>query len=133
KKKNNILHGVKKILMQRRRDRKGTQSLPHVIRKDKNNMKVNKRTITRGLLENFLQKVLALLNITISPYERAFLRFLYYIGLITLYDSYSTGLVLNVSTASVWLHVCYAFNNSLRSLRLCVYKNIFSLALSCPG
>ncbi len=50
-----------------------------------------KRTITRDLLENFLQKVLALLNITISSYERAFLRFLYYIGLITLYDPDSSG------------------------------------------
>ncbi len=93
-------------------------------------MKVNKRTITRDLLENFLQKVLALLNIAISPCERAFLRFLYYIGLITLYDSYSTGLVLNVSAVSVWLHVCYSFNNSLR---LCVYKNIFSFfGSACP-
>ena len=27
--------------------------------------------------------------------------------------------VLNVSAASVWIHVCYTFNNSLR---LCVYK-----------
>ena len=96
------------------RDRKGTQSLPHVIRKDKNNMKVNsprviinarimankkwknitrgKRTIPRGLSENFFQKVF----------------------------------VLNGSAVSVWIHVCYTFNNSLCPLRLCVYKNIFS-------
>jgi len=67
----------------------------------------------QSLSEHFLQKVLALLNIAISPYERSFLRFPYHIGLITLYDSYSTGLVLNFSTASVWLHVCYTFNNSL--------------------
>ena len=78
------------------------------------NITRGKRTITQGLLENFLQKVLALLNIAISPYERSFLRFPYHIGLITLYDSYSTGLVLNVPAASVWLHVCYTFNNSLR-------------------
>jgi hypothetical protein len=89
-------------------------------------MKVNKRNITRGLSENFFQKALVLLNITISSYERAFLRFPYHIGLITLYDSYSTGFVLNVSAVSVWIHVCYSFNNSLRSPRLCVYKNIFS-------
>jgi len=65
----------KKILTQRRRDRKGTQSLPHVIRKDKNNMKVNSlrviinarimankkwKNITWGLSENFFQKVFAL-------------------------------------------------------------------------
>ena len=49
------------------------------------------KNITRGLLENFLQKVLALLNITISSYERAFLRFLYYIVLIILYDPDSSG------------------------------------------
>ena len=54
------------------------------------NITRGKRTITRGLLEIFLQKVLALLNITISFYERAFLRFLYYIGLITL-DPDSSG------------------------------------------
>ena len=83
-------------------------------------MKVNKRTITRDLLENFIQEVLALLNIAISPYERPFLRFPYHICLITLYDSSSTGLALNVSVVSVWIHVCYIFNNSLRSLRLCV-------------
>ena len=58
------------------------------------NITRGKRTITRGLSENFSQKVLALLNIAISPYERSFLRFPYHIGLITLYDSYSTGLVL---------------------------------------
>ncbi len=81
------------------------RGLPHVIRKDKNNMKVNKRTITRGLLENFLPKVTAMLNIAISSYERSFLKFLYHIGLINLYVSYSTGLVLNVSAASVWIHV----------------------------
>ncbi len=87
------------------------------------NITRGKRTITRGLSENFFQKVLALLNIAISPYERSFLRFPFHIGLITLYDSYSTGLVLNVSAVSVWIHVCYTFYNSLR---LCVYKNIFS-------
>jgi len=86
-----LLNVIRKILTQRRRDRKGTQSL----------------------LENFLPKVLDLLNIAISSYERSFQRFPYHIGLITLYDSYSTGLVLNVS-ALVWLHVCYTFNNSLR-------------------
>jgi hypothetical protein len=76
KRKNNILHGVKKILAQRRRDRKGTQSLS----------------------ENFFQKVF----------------------------------ILNVSAASVWLHVCYTFNNSLRSPRLCVDKNISSFFWLCP-
>jgi len=122
-------------------------------KKRQNNMKVNSprviinarimankkwKNITRGLLENFIYKVLALLNIAISPYERSFLRFPYHIGLITLYDSYSTGLVLNVSVASVWLHVCYTFNNSLPacacphadrrspSRSIGIYKDIFS-------
>jgi len=88
-----------------------------------------RKYITRRLLENFLQKVLALLNITVSSYGRAFLRLLYYIGLIILYDSYSTGLVLNVSAVSG----CYTFNNSLRFLRLCVNKKIFSFfGSACP-
>jgi len=62
------------------------------------NITRGKRTITRGLSENFSPKVF----------------------------------VLNGSAVSVWIHVCYTFNNSLpvcraygtgrRPLRLCVYK-----------
>ena len=82
---------VKKILTRRCKDRKGTQSLPHVIINASIMANKKWKNITRGLLENFLQKVLALLNITISSYERAFLRFLYYIVLIILYDPDSSG------------------------------------------
>lgn len=49
------------------------------------------KNITHGLLEIFIQKVLALLNIAISSYERSFLSFPYHVDLITLYDPDSSG------------------------------------------
>jgi len=61
---------------------------PRLINEKKYNRQKEKQNITRGLAENFFQKVF----------------------------------VLNVSTVLVWIHVFYAFNNSLR---LYVYKIYF--------
>ncbi len=83
-------------------------------KKDKNNMKVNspRVIINARIMANKKWK-----NITWD--KRTTTR-----GLSE--NFFKKVFVLNVSAVSAWIHVCYTFNNSLRSLRLCVYKILLS-------